>query len=413
MFMHRILVLGVSAAALAFVAGCSIGPASMRSDRAQYNMAAQKSANEQILLNIVRLKYREPTLFLEIGSISSNFNYSLSGDIGNIRPFYASSNLSGSAVARYAESPTITYTPLQGEQFAKRLMAELDIKTFILLQRAGWSLNRLMRVSVERVGDLRNDPSALPAADPKEPPYEKFIRLVDFLTKLQAKGVLRFRLEPGKGVKVGESAPADLRPAEIIAANKDGYDLLQGKDGKVEVVKTGPPSLVIEADLAPEDRPAFDECLKSLGALRKVTGPQTLIFRLGKPGGPLEDAAEVPLQLRSFLDALYYLAQGIEVPRSHVESGYVKARWHDDRAGHPVEWNIWREATKDLLNVQAGRLPPRQAIVLTQYRGYWFYVDDADIRSKDTFALLSLIFALQAGEVPVTLPILTIPVSGQ
>jgi hypothetical protein len=50
-----------------------------------------------------------------------------------------------------------------------------------------------------------------------------------------------------------------------------------------------------------------------------------------------------------------------------------------------------------------------QAAVAVQYRGSWFYIDDADLGSKATFSLLSQLFALQAGKVAGIAPLLTLP----
>ncbi len=47
-----------------------------------------------------------------------------------------------------------------------------------------------------------------------------------------------------------------------------------------------------------------------------------------------------------------------------------------------------------------------------KYRSSWFYIDDSDLTAKSTFALLMQLFALQAGEIKSTGPILTLPVGG-
>ncbi|SVB94114.1 uncharacterized protein METZ01_LOCUS246968, partial [marine metagenome] len=40
--------------------GClKVGPISLKSERSKFNQAIQKTNNEQLLLNLVRLKYRD------------------------------------------------------------------------------------------------------------------------------------------------------------------------------------------------------------------------------------------------------------------------------------------------------------------------------------------------------------------
>ena len=283
-------------AVLAF-AGCSFGPVDLRSDRTTYNIAVQKSANEQILLNLVRLKYREPTSFIEIGSISANFNYYLGANLSNLQPYLGSQTGYFSGSAYRAENPTITYSPLQGEQFAKRLMSEMDIKTFILLLCAGWNPSRLMRLTVERIGDLDNDPTQKPQASETDTDYTRFVKFTKLLTELQLKGVLHFGLEPGKGGKIAETMQQKepLKPAEIIAALKDGYELVPRKEGGVEIVKSGPPSLVIEAEkLSDAERAELSEYLKFTREHQPehVAESQSAIFYLGEE--PTAERIEVP-----------------------------------------------------------------------------------------------------------------------
>jgi hypothetical protein len=43
------------------------------------------------------------------------------------------------------------------------------------------------------------------------------------------------------------------------------------------------------------------------------------------------------------------------------------------------------------------RQAPQSAAIAVPYRGHWFYIDDRDLGAKSTFALLSQLFALQAG----------------
>jgi hypothetical protein len=395
------------------LAGCSLGPTALKSGRTTYNVALQRSANEQILLNLVRLKYREPTSFIEIGSISASSSFSLGATVSNIQPNSGNQSATAAGSAGYSETPTITYSPLQGEQFAKRLMSELDIKTFLLLLRAGWNPSRLMRLTVEHLGELDNDPTLKPLAGEQETAYTRFVKFTKLLTDLHMKGALHFGLGPGKAVRIGEAVQKEgLKPAEIIAANKDGYDLLPHKEGAVEIVKAGPPSLVIEANPSEAERAELSDYLKFSAERRPqhVAESQSVLFYLDK--GPMEEPVEVPLQLRSYHVVLYYLAQGIEAPAADIEKGYVKTHWRGPNESAGITWEDWRKATVDLLDVRCSLLPPRGAFVSVEYRGYWFYIGDSDIKSKDTFALLYLIFALEAGEVPSMLPILTIPVSG-
>ena len=62
--------------------GCAqLGPQVLSSGRPQYNVAVQETESQQILLNIVRQRYRDPVLFLDVTSISSGFSLQASAGL--------------------------------------------------------------------------------------------------------------------------------------------------------------------------------------------------------------------------------------------------------------------------------------------------------------------------------------------
>lgn len=101
----------------------------------------QQTQDEQLLLNLVRLKYRNTPVFMELSSIASQFTLESgfsTGDSGSAE--VQSGNTlwrPGGLGLAYSAPPTITYTPLQGEKFAPQLLALLNIETLMLLYRSG------------------------------------------------------------------------------------------------------------------------------------------------------------------------------------------------------------------------------------------------------------------------------------
>ena len=107
------------------------------------------------------------------------------------------------------------------------------------------------------------------------------------------------------------------------------------------------------------------------------------------------------------MGTLFYLSQVVEVPAQHRKKGLVTTT--SDAAGQPFDWTL---VTGNLLRVRSQRGRPADAAVTVRHRGRWFYIDDTDLDSKSTFALLGQLFALQAGGVESVAPVLTLPVGG-
>src|ERR1700727_2488402 len=88
----RLLVV-VAFAACAGVSGC-LGPKAVRYTRMKYNEVVRDTNDEQLLMNIVRLRYADSPVFIDLPSITSQFEVagqgSYLGGYGNQEPGRAS-----------------------------------------------------------------------------------------------------------------------------------------------------------------------------------------------------------------------------------------------------------------------------------------------------------------------------------
>ena len=116
---------------LAAMTGCaSIGPGSVPRDRLDYISAVGESWKEQTLLNIVRLRYGDAPSFVDVSSVISGYTFqgqvsagaAISSDLTATIP---SNLVTLGGNASYIDRPTITYTPLSGEKFARSLLQPL------------------------------------------------------------------------------------------------------------------------------------------------------------------------------------------------------------------------------------------------------------------------------------------------
>lgn len=342
---------------LGAVAGCSVtGPAKIKGGRRLYNVAVQETNKEQMLLNIVRLRFLDTPFFLQVASVSTNFTFEGSAAAGGgANPSFAAFGVAG----RVASSPTVTYTPLQGEQFAKRLLAPIDLSTIFLLTNTGWSIQRVFRLCVQSLEGLPNAPEAS-GPTPSDPPvYERFMRAIELLRSLQKQGKLTigYEGEPGEGTYVLEIASDAL------------------------------------------DWPETREFTELLGL-----EPNRARYRI-VPGAGHSEPNTIGIAPRSLTGSFFYVSHGVEVPQDDLATGRVTVTRKPD--GEEFDWSAF---SRGLLEIRSSENRPDDAAVAVPYRGVWFYIADTDIDSKATFSLLMQLFALSAGETPSTAPILTLPV---
>lgn len=172
---HNLIRNGV-ALALLVLAGCaSVPPERIKYDRIGYGEVIAESWKRQTLMNVVRLRYGDTPVFLEVTSVINS--YSVGGKAnamlqvpggGDPNPFQVSTD------STWSNTPTVTYLPLMGDRFTKSLLQPVSPSAIFQLLQGGWSADMVLMTVASSVNGLRNH-SAGVAADPK------FIQLVEAL----------------------------------------------------------------------------------------------------------------------------------------------------------------------------------------------------------------------------------------
>ena len=332
----------------ALLGACNaLGPRAVEGTRVAYNEVLARTQAEQLLLNVVRLRYVDVPLFLEVSSVNTQFEFRSSADAGISGDLHDSLSEHGVDVGvgfSVVEKPTVSYVPLQGDAFVKQMMAPVDLDTVVLLTRAGWSAYRVLRVCAQSLSGLPNAPSAAGPAPDFEPDYVEFDRAVTLLRAHQRERV-----------------------------------------GGVDRDDAGAYVLRVDADAA------------DTAELRALLGlPAGAVFPL-RAGGRREPGV-VSVETRSLLGAMFYLSQGVDLPAPHAAEGRAVTT---PGAG----WNAYMAG---LFHVRSTAARPADAVVAVRYRGWWYSIDDSDISSKATFAMLSYLFAVQSGDRSTRGPALTI-----
>ena len=105
--------------------GCksSIGAKTGPRDQFDYAEALRDAWKEQMLLNMVGLRYAEAPMFLKVTSVINQ--YSLEGTVAVATPGYDQQSVVNpplTVAGRYADRPTITYLPLSGAEFTRSVL---------------------------------------------------------------------------------------------------------------------------------------------------------------------------------------------------------------------------------------------------------------------------------------------------
>lgn len=102
------------ATSLCLAGFATVGPDTVPRDRFGYNAAVSESWKEQTLLNIVKLRYGDMPLFMEVASIVSGYTVegvvNLEGTVFESGTAPASATSGGSG--KFVDRPTITYVPI-------------------------------------------------------------------------------------------------------------------------------------------------------------------------------------------------------------------------------------------------------------------------------------------------------------
>jgi hypothetical protein len=145
----------VIAACLILTSCARFGPMSLNNAVNNYDDKVLQVEQQILLRNIVRMHFDQPLHLTSVGGISATFTLagnatlgplSIGSNTGTITSHSSAGALSlGSAIS---ESPTITITPMQGKDFAGRLLNPIDSKfvNTLFMQRSAPRLDKMLRL---------------------------------------------------------------------------------------------------------------------------------------------------------------------------------------------------------------------------------------------------------------------------
>ena len=344
------------------ISGCgSIGPKTVDRDRFDYITAISESWKRQTLLNIVKLRYADVPVFMEVGQVISG--YELEGTLsagggfmtgnkgaqGNLGDF-----LNFGAGGRYLDRPTVTYTPLTGPEFVKTMMTPFPPGSIMFLVEAGWPADVILQVGVQAINGLRNHRGG-PYGHPADPEFTEVIRLLQ-----------RIQLSGGIGFKLAREKEAQEATVLLFHTRR----------------------------LTPETARDVAEVKRLLRL-----NPEAAEVRITYGVDVLSDN-EIALHTRSGYQVLIELAWLVSVPPEHV----ADHRTIGATALLPGETS----ALKPIMSIQSGTEQTDKSYTQVKYRDHWYWIDDRDMASKRVFTFLTVLFTLSETGQKIQQPILTI-----
>jgi hypothetical protein len=398
------------------VAGCSFGPKALERTHSQYNESIRRVYEEQLLQNLVRLRYGEVPFRLNVQSIAAQ--YELSGS-AEARPFFVAPNPSGAIFRRFtsilpdvavsgANRPTITFLPSSGDVI-RRFLTPISAETLVFLSSTSWPVSTVFRLWVERLNGVPNAASASGPQREFVPDFARFQRIAHLLQVAQDLELVIVSPQE-RSTQVGGPLPAgSINASAAVDAAKNGLEYRPQADGSW-ILTRKERTLVMEVNPVATDHPVIVELAELLNLKRgqqhyKIVVASDVADPLRFPDPP---STELRLTPRSTAQVYYYLANGIELPSEHLAAGIVRTSTAPD--GSPFDG---RAVTDGLFTVHSckGHKPPPTAYVAVKYRGYWYYIDDRDQASKTTFSLTLELSRLDFGQEEVSSgPLLTLPV---
>jgi hypothetical protein len=315
-----------------------VGPRSITSGRGDYAEVINRTEDEQILNVIVRQRYDETFSMMTVASITANLKFR--AQIGANAGVGDSDSYDGNLVplsggVGYEENPTISYVPLSGEDFTRRMLSPVSINEWILLSGNNRDQGHMLALAIRRVNGLR---SPLPGKAPVSP---EFLRFVELYNQLHQAFLI-----------------------EIVQDAAGGYYW--------EIV-----------DYAPAHTDSVRELLKLISVEVAVDGSDIMLPIRKEAGRSL---TEVHLHPRSAMDVLRSFGSGIELPASHLEAGIVEPL----RAPIPEEMK--------LLTIRSAEERPDNATVSVLFRDHWFYIDATDTHSKQAFVFLRTFIGMRLAD---------------
>lgn len=360
-----------------------------------YDITTAESVEKQLLLNIARARNNQPIHFTAVSSITATYRLTTNAGIG---PALTGGHggLVVPLLGTSAESsPTISITPMQGDEFTQRLLTPFREAQLTLLLRQGYDVDSLLRLLGAEFR-LDRDGAGAATIDKNRPSdregYQAFRRVVAHLSAIQDRHALY--VEPLHFTHTWTVPEASITPETYESTYKEFtiardatehvYRVSRRINGRVMITNYDPDSLSNEERLLLHQK-----------AEEAPSNNVVIDIRSGQIGG--EFPIHGRLRLRSLHEVLTFIGRGIsEEPEFDV-------------APDPRTPTI-SENPRSTLEIFEGPQPPRDGRLAVRLNDSYYAVQPQTGYqwNQKTFGILYQLFQMSVSSVAPAGPTITI-----
>ena len=332
-----------------------IGPQSLPRDRTDYSNSLSDSWKEETLLNIVKVRYLDPPVFVDVGNVIASYTLAQTATVGGTIVPNGGSNATLGASAGLSNSPTITYTPLTGSAYIKGLVTPLSPELLFTAIQNGLPADSVLLSSFVSINGLRNQSVGLKGFTPADPGFHQVRAL---MRDIQISGAVRLYLKENP----------NKEPTQVITLR----------------TKNVPPE--IQADIA---------------ELRQLLHLNQDATELELTSAPLPSSdTEIAVQTRSVFEIMKNMAAQVAVPTDDLSQHRAVPGFE---TGHDVPGVV------PIIRIRSSKQKSSEAFITVHYRNSWFRIDDDDLASKAAFGQLMELFSMIDTGSRANAPVVTIP----
>jgi hypothetical protein len=364
-----------------------------------YSDAIRNSEEQQLLKNLVRLRFGTSPELLDLTQVVSQYQLESGGGVGASIVEGGSTTYPLSASMSFQESPTITYSPVTGREFALRMLSPIQPWQIYLLSRSGWDLNRLLCATIQQMNRLQNLQTSFGMSQiPTPTSLSGFAEAAALMEELVINDQLRITV-----ATASDNSPEKTVAKEASENTSKSQKLINGISGF-----DGLNYFLMFTGLDPTDK--WEKKTNRLKSLLDLNSELNLFPMISSDIAYTGARDEVLiLANRSILNLMLYLTAGIQVPpelENLAPTAYDVVEQLDGLS--TTEYMVYPSA---VFTVYSGKENPKSASVAVRHEGFWFWIENTDRNSKTTFSLLEYLIRLQDAKSSNNSPgvLLTIP----